>query len=264
MLSDKQAEVLKSIINSYNEYHGTTFRNVPDFIRKVYNKEVYHLNEITNRDVNDIIRDSKRYCRASDAQVRLVNRITNKKHKNMHLMCSDVSDIVQKAKEDGCFIAKRIWFNNLEYNIQYRGTDYMTGIQIHKADGAKTIKFIVFDDMMVLDWDTKDKEWIVSKLEKYPYTFLLYETKNGYHGYCVSKRFNHEDQGTLDLMNELGCDEYYTSFCLRTGFVVRTSKKQNRDEAFIERFVQEINTYEKLPRLLQLVRVKDSLVESNT
>jgi hypothetical protein len=41
---------------------------------------------------------------------------------------------------------------------------------------------------------------------------------------------------------------------------VRLEKKHDRDEPYIERFVEKVNNYEIIPRLQHLVDFKDSLM----
>ena len=63
-------------------------------------------------------------------------------------------------------------------------------------------------------------------------------------------------------MNRLGCDPWYISFTKLNGFVSRLSKKPDRDEEFIERFVMEYNpkNVKTKMEIIKLINIKDSLV----
>jgi len=64
------------------------------------------------------------------------------------------------------------------------------------------------------------------------------------------------------LMKTLGCDQFYIGFTRYTGFVVRLNKKKDRDEKYIERFVAKLGNEPDINILLDLLRLKDRLLEN--
>lgn len=166
---------------------------------------------------------------------------------------------------------------NFEYIIKEETDDYIIGHQFNKQTKEKIMDIISFNSMMVLDYDIKKDndddndhdtkkqillKYIIDKLSEYPYTFYIYETFNGYHVYCTSKFFDYNKHSTHMLMKTLGCDQFYIGFTRYTGFVVRLNKKKDRDEKYIERFVAKMGNEPDINILLDLLRLKDRLLEN--
>lgn len=170
---------------------------------------------------------------------------------------------------------------NFEYIIKEETDDYIIGHQFNKRTKEKIMDIISFNSMMMLDYDIKKDDnddddddndhdtkkqillkYIIDKLSEYPYTFYIYETFNGYHVYCTSKFFDYKKHSTHTLMKKLGCDQFYIGFTRYTGFVVRLNKKKDRDEKYIERFVAKMGNEPDINILLDLLRLKDRLLEN--
>lgn len=191
------------------------------------------------------------------------------------LMHDDVKDILEKIK-----VPTNPKLSDYRYVITYGNQEdgYIVGKQ--KSFTKKSeMNVICFMDLVVIDWDapvvkvsvtgesnTGGKimllEDIKRHLEKFPYTFYIYETFNGFHGYIVSEKLFYGDYNTIKLMKELQCDPVYIGFTRKVGFVVRLEKKKGRDESFIERFVCQVNNYPVLPELQKLIDIKDELMNA--
>jgi hypothetical protein len=63
-------------------------------------------------------------------------------------------------------------------------------------------------------------------------------------------------------MKRLGCDQFYIAFTRYTGFVVRLNKKKGRQEKYIERFVAKMGNQPDINLLLDLLILKDRLLEN--
>ena len=175
-------------------------------------------------------------------------------------------------------IPPSVKITNLKYVIDQDTPEYVIGKQYNTKTNKKIMDLISFRNLMILDYDipkeiaddkiADDKiaskqqllEKIENRLKLYPYTFLIYETTNGYHVYCVSKRLPFSDYNTIKLMQSLDCDKYYIGFTRKVGFVTRLNKKVGRTEYFIERFIKQVNDYPILQELLDLVKLKDKLL----
>ena len=121
---------------------------------------------------------------------------------------------------------------------------------------------------MILDWDVaieESKSDLLEKIKGYlketKYTFLIYETTNGYHGYNISERCPFYNKEIYQEMYKLKCDPWYINFTKYVGFVTRLEKKKDRNENFIEKFVIQINEYPIDNHLKELVNMKDSLIQ---
>jgi len=163
-----------------------------------------------------------------------------------------------------------VTITNFKYIIEQETQEYVIGKQYNTNTNEKIMDLISFKNLMILDYDIPkeitdnkitNKSQLLEKIEKtlklYPYTFLIYETTNGYHVYCVSKKLPFLDYNTVKLMQTLDCDKYYIGFTRKLGFVTRLSKKAGRTEDFIERFIKQVNDYPILQELFDLVKLKD-------
>lgn len=163
-------------------------------------------------------------------------------------------------------------FKNNTFKIQdkYIPYTYVKGIQ-KNIKNNKSIEILCFFKLLVLDYDlceeynTKEKllNFITLLLEKEKETFLIYETCNGYHVYCVSNYFNYYKKDTLNYMKKLKCDTFYASFSSKVGFVVRLEKKEDRNEEYVERFIKRINNYATLSDLMELIKIKNNYIKIN-
>jgi len=173
-------------------------------------------------------------------------------------------------------------FNKLKYIIETENDDYIIGTQYHYNDYLKThitdsLKIIAFKYLMILDYDVvcipssniNSKTSLLSDitdiLSKTDYSFLIYETKNGYHAYNISKRFPFYEQNSYQHMHNLKCDNWYINFTKYVGYVTRLEKKKEnnivRDEEFIEKFILQINPHLYIDvKLKSLVDIKDNLI----
>ena len=150
---------------------------------------------------------------------------------------------------------------------------YELGWQTH--EDKPPLFYFSFYNVMMIDWDELTLSEIEEIITKYnednasstsknidsnirnePLTFAIYQTHNGYHGYCVSKPFA-VDFKTMKLMKTLRCDPLYIQHCMKNGFIVRLSKKHDRDEPFVEKFVKYIGKTHMNPMLHLLVKTKD-------
>lgn len=166
-------------------------------------------------------------------------------------------------------------FNKITYIIKKETNDYIIGTQLNYNDYLKSslnysLEIIAFKHLMILDYDlnvdqTKEQllSYVIDILSNSPYTFLIYETTNGYHAYNISQKFHYFNNNTLKIMHNLKCDKWYINFTKYIGFVTRLQKKQNRNEAFIEKFITYINKHlQHCPLLKKLVEFKDSLLKN--
>ena len=162
--------------------------------------------------------------------------------------------------------------NNYKYIIEYEDSqlNYIIGRQLHLKKNTE-MKLICFKDFVIIDWDipkdTNKKEFLKElkiRLHNFPYTFYIYETYNGFHGYIMNQKMWFADWNTIKLLKELNCDEFYIGFTRKVGFVVRLNKKTDRNEEFIEKFVCQINDYPILNENQLLLDIKDDLIQKGT
>lgn len=171
--------------------------------------------------------------------------------------------LVELSKKHNLYIPKYLYLRNIRYDIKESSKDYLIGKQIHLNQKDKNIlDVIILKDVMMIDYDNQDYKKLKQVLKKQPYTFWVYETHKGYHCYCMSATFDHREFASIQYMYKLGCDQIYISFTKTFGYVVRLSKKKNRKERFVEKFVEQINDYPIINRNKFLLEKKDTLIKS--
>jgi hypothetical protein len=214
--------------NNNTEYIETLFNklnidNPINFINSNFNIFIESLSELSSQQYNDISKELK-----------------NKLHK------------LQFTKSN---------FENFYYEYILKTDDYIIANQYNlEKNTSDCHQILIFNNLLVLNWNLNNNyttkydllEYIENLLSQYPYTFLLYETVNGYHAYCVSQEFIHWKYDTLKLMNQLQLEPYYICFSQYTGFVVKLQ---------LEHSVKQINNYPILPNLIALINVKDTLMK---
>lgn len=180
-------------------------------------------------------------------------------HKDFFFFMNKVNSNYDYWRNNNEFNSIKINFYNMKYIKEIETDDYIIGTQKHKINGD--LKIISFSKLMILDYDNITLETLESYLKNFPYTFMIYETKNGYHCYNISKEFDYFEKDTLQLMFDLKCDPYYINFTKYVGFVTRLEKKKNRDEDFVEKYIKQINNYPIITKLKNLVEFKDTLIK---
>ena len=274
-LSIKQRELLDKLYNC-NSKHLT----LNEFCREVVDKNE---NELTFRDLNKIIRYANGQKRATQSQkeyivqifkhlqiepLQYINNILKANVNNLEEMSQcNVSDVLKHvSNNESVFIPTRINLDRYTYEIQHKTSEYALMKQVNKLNSEKNLDLISFRGLMVCDWDDMTLPEIENILKTHAenYRFKIYETYNGYHGYCVSHSFDHHDFDTLQFMYKLYCDKVYISFTKLNGFMVRICKKPDRDETFIEKYVKDINRLiQPDPCLIKLVELKDQIISNN-
>ena len=138
--------------------------------------------------------------KASDKQLNYLHHILQSQ--NLTLSSFTNKPIQELLHQDIVNIFKQLetpitpLLTNHKYIIEYEDPtlNYIIGKQLHTKNHSE-MKLICFKDFMVIDWDLptdKNKQQflqdIIQHLQLFPYTFYIYETHNGYHGYLMSQK----------------------------------------------------------------------------
>ena len=140
--------------------------------------------------------------------------------------------------------------NGFLSSFNLRCKDYIIEWEIDREYGKQKsdygedgfLYYVKFPNFMCMDYDGKtleEVEKIIYKILEIDNTLLLhlYQTFNGYHIYVMSQQVNHFSKKTAQFMLNADCDPWYIGFSYKNGFRVRVSKKKNRDEEYIQKFV---------------------------
>lgn len=185
------------------------------------------------------------------------NTLLDKSYNSLDELSQDECKLIIKVlKKNGLFMKTSINTRNYTLEDIEIGDGYGIYNQ-HNLYKNSNMNIIIFDNLMILDYDNITYDEVRNILGEVDETFMIYKTYNGYHAYCVSTAYGHKNYRTLQLMYDLKCDQVYISFCYEYGYCVRLSKKINRDEKFVEEFVSIIGTKPEDKDLVSLVNIKD-------
>ena len=259
--SDKQITTLKVMLNA-------NCKELSDFTKKTFE-------ELQYSDISYLFKSINSIQKATDKQKVYLENVLQEENKLLsdfteysidNLTSTEITLIFKKLQ-----VPIQPHLKDIKYIIKEEGPGYIIGTQLNTYSKL-CMNLISFQNLMVIDWDAspikdtdkngKDEllKSIKVLLEQFPYTFYIYETFNGFHGYLVSKNFDYYSWDTLKLLKQLQCDKYYIGFTRKIGFTVRLNKKLNRNEEFIEKFVCKINDYPILQELQKLIEIKDNLI----
>jgi hypothetical protein len=190
------------------------------------------------------------------------NKILKKDYKDIsELTSKDCSVLTFKLKSMGMFLVKFIDKDNYEFDTLEYTSSYVLCNQYNKYKKSN-MKILILRKMLMLDYDDKSYEEIQEILQKTREKYRVYKTFKGYHAYCVSKEYSSKNYKTLQIMYDLGCDPLYISYTYFFGWCVRLTKKLDREEPFVERFVGSIGTGESLEILLDVLDKKDEFIKN--
>lgn len=202
-----------------------------NYLESILKAENLTLTDLTNKNLQELTHKK-------------ISSILNKLNTPITPFLKNTTYIIKKEINNNCFIGQQITPN-------------------------KVMDLLVFNNLCVIDWDVSNDyptkeilfDFLTKFLKTFPYTFLLYETFKGYHGYIISHTFNYYNWNTVKLLQSLKCDPFYIGFTRKIGFVVRLNKKINRNETFIEKFSCQINDFSILHELQELIDIKDKLLQ---
>lgn len=140
-----------------------------------------------------------------------------------------------------------------------------------ESDKCKNGKlyYLKFYNMMMLDFDFgQDKHAKYEDLKKRlklfkGYKFRLYQTHNGYHVFIISELIKYNDPLVLTITKKLNADLYYSMFAAKTGFKIRLSKKIDREEEYIFRYIEEVGSGRTNEICERLIKIHDGFYIKN-
>jgi len=281
VISNKQISLVNKLYECYLEFTCES-KSLEQFLSMFTSVDC--LAKLTHKDVCNLVQKSDTYCTISDKQINFIQNIIHilsetlqKKPNELELevlkSCriqntslhsltkSQLTSILSYVQSVyNIFIPNKINWSNYKYKLSEKTNEYIIGEQVNVYK-KRVMKIISFKRLLVLDWDDTELQTILQVLRTVPYKFRVYQTHNGYHAYCTSHFFPHDDLRTLQIMKRLNCDEAYMTFTYYTGFVIRLTPKPGRIEPFIEKYIQSVNKqYQDIPVLNEIINIKDDLI----
>lgn len=145
-----------------------------------------------------------------------------------------------------------------EFIIDYN-PDYEYGYQITDKFEDHKMYYLKFYDMLMIDYDNKNIEELHKLLDKYEFSYKIYETRNGYHVYVTSHKIPYNDKLSTEIMLSFNCDKRYIIFSKYNGYNIRLSKKNNEDY-FYYKFVEDYGKGIPDKELLLLIDVLERFI----
>lgn len=145
-------------------------------------------------------------------------------------------------------------------------TDYEIGYTFENKNLDSLLKYIKFYDLLVFDFDIEleTKEELLTNIKEIlpiDMKYSIYETFNGYHVFVTSMRLNHKNNQLIELSRKYKSDQWYTLYSYHYGYSIRLSKKSNRDEKYITRYVCDYGNGTSLEYCLNLINLINDNIE---
>lgn len=229
-------------------------------------EEIQTWEQLTYKQVKKLIYTLKGKRKVTDKQFELAKKINN-----------DITDDTTVTRKD-----LFLMLNNVDkFNIRIEevplvvNDDYEYGYQTSILCDDDRLYYVKFYELMMLDYDIKNNnpnahnvynkttikslDDIKEKLKQYYFTYRIYETYNGYHVFITSDKLRYCDHSSIRLMRELECDNFYTNFCFKYGYKLRLSKKKNRNEKVVHKFIEVYNPHGLVEdnELVQLLQIEE-------
>jgi len=141
-------------------------------------------------------------------------------------------------------------YNNL-YRIFESNIDYAYGCHIQE-----NLYFIVYRDLLVVDYDKKNQIQILATFCRYhpEYLFKVVRTPAGYHCFLVSHKIPFTNTSECySMLNRLRSDPMHIVSSLLRGYSIRVNQKHRYEKPYIE--MKDMGRGNALPELLLLYKV---------
>lgn len=235
-----------NFLKSINKYHALLLIDYLNKINKISENMIEILkNNITIEEINNILSKYNivysSYEEITYYYFKIITRDMRFSFKNINSE----------------FVPKRI---NLPLTYS---ASHEFGISKEKQSNSY-IYYIKFYDLLVLDFDGLSYEDLKSKLKPLENLFLfrIYKTFNGFHVFIMSEKIQYNSVKALDIAKILKCDPWYAFYFKYHGYCIRISKKINREEEFIHKYVSDIGNKEIDKDLAKLVKYLED-IENN-
>lgn len=95
--------------------------------------------------------------------------------------------------------------------------------------------YICYKELLMLDIDLWKNDINLSLLNESPELFDVYKSRNGYHIFCISKKYDYNNIDTIQFMIDNNSDFFYNFYTYLRGFCVRLNRKQNEYHELISK-----------------------------
>jgi hypothetical protein len=230
-MSKKQLDFIERLARKLNttglEFAKTYF----------FNDVITTLEELNKRKITKLIK------RLKDHQI--ISQIKQIETSKFYTI-DRINEIFNKEFKDYSELTEYYYGALMDYKIRVvckdhpleNTIDYEYGYNDSPLCEDGKLYYLKFYELLVLDYDGIPLDEVLNRLQekKYDCLFYIYQTAGGYHVYLVSELIHH--RSAIEFMKSLKCDYMYIKYAYTNGFKIRLSKKLNRDEPFLENYVQ--------------------------
>lgn len=122
-------------------------------------------------------------------------------------------------------------------------------------DTIDNVIYICYKNLLIIDLDNPEKSEleIIEHFKQFKdHSFSIYSSRNGYHVFCVSHKFEYRNLDTVKFMIDNFCDFYYSVHSYIRGFCVRLNRKFTEEKGEIYKFICTTNENLADSHLLEL------------
>ncbi len=239
-----------------------------ELVEKFLNREVPSFDCLNKDDMALLVRQLTEEIKISPMQAMLLQQ-TMTLRKISERLKKEVGNYLELSIRDFRFLMKapsRFYLIPLDRPI-ITNSDWEYCYQYSDLCAHKKMYYIKFYQMLILDYDTQDYDQLLNRLKPYltEACFAIYKTHAGFHVHLLSKPMPHEEDDTYQVMKSFECDPFYALFSHKFGFKVRLSKKINRVESFLLKFINLVGNPHLLdPYLHQMLSIHDFYVKQHS
>lgn len=235
---NKQYQLLLNNINQYHNYNHHSFLNDSIFRNTLYNR---WLNTVKQHERDMGLLQYYESCPAflikEDNEI--IFHIINKYY-NYNFDKTDLHRIVTKKNIRDCDnleYVKQLWDyasrRQNYYQIFEENRDYAIGIDL-----SVVMYFIVFRDLLIIDYDDKMRLSILSRFCRLnpEYKFCIVNSRAGWHCFCISHRIEYNSKQAEYLLIRLRSDPLHYLSSFKKGYSIRLNRKLNEKECKLKCF----------------------------
>ncbi len=225
------------------------------------NKKLFEdkINNIDN--IRKIIYDMKKHVPINSTILSIIHDRFNEKDLKIILSRNDVNNMTQHEAELILKGPKKFRLYTCERPIKSE-EEWEYGFQVSNLFKDNKMYYLKFYNMMMLDYDNITYEDLISHISQYKnLRFRIYRTYKGFHVFIISHQLKYNSSNSQLLAQKLVSDIYYNLFSFKTGFKIRLSKKMNREEEYISKFMDEIGSNKIDPLCSYLITIHDMYIE---
>jgi len=258
LVNDQQLEYLQNLLNQ------TDIQDIECWLSTTLDRKITDIKDIESKELGLLIKELKSKIKINTIQLLKLQQTFPMQDIKFYtkMIGRDINGLEElTVYEYNNLLTRQNKFTMRSVDIILEHTEeYEYGYQFSNLCKNNKLYYIKFNELMMLDYDGCTLE----EVEKYLHYsmhdyFAIYQTFNGYHVFILSRPFNHKDPITYQYMLDLGNDAYYSLFVKNNGFKIRLSKKINRDEKNVTKFIKYYgNSYLCSPYLFNLLNIYNS------